>query len=118
MATEKYAFERYLNVRQAYGASFSPDGSLITFLTDITGVAEVWSAPVNRQAAGPFWPNQLTFRGERIASATFSPKANQLLVTGDVGGNERTQLFLLSADGASFTSLTDQPETIFNFGGW
>jgi dipeptidyl aminopeptidase/acylaminoacyl peptidase len=118
VATEKYAFERYLNVRQAYGASFSPDGSLITFLTDITGVAEVWSAPVNRQAAGPFWPNQLTFRGERIASATFSPKANQLLVTGDVGGNERTQLFLLSADGASFTSLTDQPETIFNFGGW
>jgi dipeptidyl aminopeptidase/acylaminoacyl peptidase len=118
VATEKYAFERYLNVRQAYGASFSPDGSLITFLTDITGVAEVWSAPVNRQATGPSWPNQLTFRGERIAGATFSPKANQLLVTGDIGGNERTQLFLLDSDGASFTPLTDQLETIYNFGGW
>ncbi len=118
MATEKYTFERYLNVRQAYGVSFSPDGNLITFLTDITGVAEVWSAPVNRQTTGPSWPNQLTFRGERISSATFSPRADQLLVVGDVGGNERTQFFLLSSDGASFTPLTDQPETIFNFGGW
>lgn len=41
MANEGYGFERYLNVRSAYGASFSPDGSSVSFLTDITGVAEV-----------------------------------------------------------------------------
>ena len=39
-------FVRYLNVRSASGASFSPDGQRLAFLTDITGVAEVWSVAV------------------------------------------------------------------------
>lgn len=118
MATKPYSFERYLNVRTAYGASFSPDGRRLSFLTDITGVAEVWSVPIDRHAARPLWPDQLTFRGERIASATFSPEANTLLVAGDVGGNERTQLYLLSADGSSLEALTAQPEVMYLFGGW
>ncbi len=42
---EKYSFERYLNVRSAYGATFSPDGKQLSFLTNITGVDEVWSIP-------------------------------------------------------------------------
>ena len=118
MVRETYRLDRYLNVRAAYGASFSPDGQGLSFLTDITGVAEVWSVPVMAEAAQACWPNQLTFRGERIAKATFSPQANVLLVSGDVGGNERTQLYLLSADGATFTSLTSQLDVMYLFGGW
>ena len=41
-----YSFERYLNVRSAFGASFAPGGTSLSFLTDITGVAEVWSVPI------------------------------------------------------------------------
>lgn len=118
MATEKYSFERYLNVRSAYGASFSPDGRRLSFLTDITGVAEVWSVPIDLNAPYPAWPTQLTFSGERIASATFSPKADMLLVSSDVGGNERTQLYRVSGDGSTFTALTAQPEVMYLFGGW
>jgi len=116
--TENYGFERYLNVRTASGASFSPDGSQLSFLTDITGVAEVWSTPIDVQSRHPLWPNQLTFRGERVASAVFSPKADVLLVSGDVGGNELTQFYLLSADGSTFTALTERPEVMYIFGGW
>lgn len=63
-------FVRYLNVRSAYGASFAPDGRHITFLTDITGVAEVWRVPVPPVApagsgAEVAWPEQLTFGGAR-----------------------------------------------------
>ncbi len=113
-------FVRYLNVRAASGASFAPDGRRITFLTDITGVAEVWSVAVpsaNGGAALP-WPEQLTFGGERILGAAFSPVADRLIVGSDVGGNERTQLFLMSGDGATLTPLTRQPEVIHVFGGW
>ena len=116
-------FVRYLNVRSATGASFAPDGRRLAFLTDITGVAEVWSvasAPeshASEHATLP-WPEQLTFGGERILGAAFSPVANQLVVGSDIGGNERTQLFLMSGDGASFTPLTDQPDVIHVFGGW
>src|SRR5689334_16298130 len=83
-------FVRYLNVRAASGASFAPDGRRITFLTDITGVAEVWSVAVpsaNGGAALP-WPEQLTFGGERILGAAFSPVADRLIVGSDVGGND------------------------------
>ncbi|HKF36827.1 MAG TPA: hypothetical protein VKB35_07985, partial [Ktedonobacteraceae bacterium] len=106
MPTTKYPFERYLNVRMAYGPSFSPGGKRLSFLTDITGVAEVWSIPVDIHASTPAWPDQLTFRGERVAGASYSPTDDLLLVAADIGGNERTQLYTLSADGSAFTALT------------
>ena len=113
-------FVRYLNVRSATGASFAPDGRRLAFLTDITGVAEVWSvavAPAGEEIALP-WPEQLTFGGERILGAAFSPVADRLIVGSDVCGNERTQLFLMSGDGATFIPLTTQPDVIHVFGGW
>jgi len=113
---EKYSFERYLNVRSAYGATFSPDGKHLSFLTNITGVDEVWSIPIDIHAPVPAWPEQLTFRGERVAGAVFSPTTSVLLVSADVGGNERTQLYKL--DGSIFTALTAQPDVIHQFGGW
>ena len=126
-------FVRYLNVRSASGASFAPDGRRLTFLPDITGVAEVWSvavAPPEASTASTAstapalpWPEQLTFGGERIIGAAFSPIARRLIVGSDSGGNERTQLFLmdLSGDataGATLIPLTSQPEVIHVFGGW
>src|SRR5579884_3008084 len=113
-----FGFERYLNVRAARGASFSPDGRAISFLTDITGVSEVWTLPVTPHAATPAWPAQLTFRSDRAMGATYSPAADQLLVGADSGGNERAQLYLLSANGTDFTPLTDQPDVIHQFAGW
>jgi len=113
-----YSFERYLNVRSATGASFAPDGARLAFLTDITGVAEVWSVGLDPRVGVPPWPEQLTFRGERSLSARFAPHAETLLVNADTGGDERWQLFALSSDGARFTPLTDRPETIYQFGGW
>ncbi len=114
----EYSFERYLNVGMAYGASFSPDGQQLTFLTDITGVAEVWSVPVDLHAASPAWPQQLTFQGDRVAGAVFSPTKNVLLASCDVGGNELTQLYALSADGSTFVPLTNRPDIMYLFGGW
>ncbi len=115
---ERYGFERYLNIRTAYGPSFSPDGTRISFLTDITGVPEVWSVAIDLSTTTPPWPEQLTFRGERVAGAAFSPADKVLLVSADTGGNERTQLHTLDADGTAFAALTVQPEVIHQFGGW
>lgn len=118
MATKRYSFDRYLNIRTAHGPSFSPDAQQVSFLSDITGVPEVWITPADVQATHSFWPDQLTFRGERVASATFSPQQNVLLVAGDLGGNEREQLYLLLADGSEFTALTAKPDVMHLFGGW
>jgi dipeptidyl aminopeptidase/acylaminoacyl peptidase len=113
-------FVRYLNVQSAYGISFAPDGRHLTFLTNITDVSEVWRIrlPTGAGEETPSWPTQLTFGGERIVGAAYSPVADQLIVGGDVGGNERTQLWLMSGDSATFKPLTSQPEAIHIFGGW
>ncbi len=114
----RYSFESYLNIRSASGASFSPDGQRLIFLTDITGVAEVWSVPIDLSAPLPSWPEQLTFRGERVSKAAYMPGGETLLVAGDVGGNEHTQFWLLQAEGGALRPLTSSPSVIHEFGGW
>jgi dipeptidyl aminopeptidase/acylaminoacyl peptidase len=107
-----YEFARYLKIRGAWGASWSPDAQGVSFLTEITGVPQVWEVPVE----GPSWPEQLTFYEERVSGAEYSPTQNRLLFGMDVGGNERTQLFLLE-DG-EVEDLTRAPEAIHYSGGF
>jgi dipeptidyl aminopeptidase/acylaminoacyl peptidase len=113
-----YEFARYLRIRAAYAPTFSPDGRRLAFLTDITGVPQVWE--VRADGGPPSWPEQLTFRDERVSSAHYSPTGEpDLLVYGsDVGGNEKTQLFLLSGSGEARAErdLTGSPDAIHYFG--
>jgi dipeptidyl aminopeptidase/acylaminoacyl peptidase len=108
-----YEFARYLKIRGAWGASWSPDARRVSFLTEITGVPQVWEVPVE---GGPSWPEQLTFYEERVSRAEYSPNANRLLFDMDDGGNERTQLFLLE-DG-EVRELTRAPGAIHYSGGF
>ena len=102
--------ERYLNVRSAYGGSFSPTGEL-AFLLDTTGTPQVWS--LSEPGA---WPEQRTFFDERVTFASHSPEREELIFGMDDGGNERAQLF--SLDGGDVTPLTDTPEAKHRWGGW
>ncbi|MFC6904917.1 S9 family peptidase [Halalkalicoccus tibetensis] len=107
-----YEFERYLNVRSAYGASFGPDGERLSFLMNTTGVPQVWSIDAPRA-----WPEQHTFDDERVTFASYSPERPELLFGMDEGGDERQQLFLLGDDG-TIDPLTDEPSAKHRFGGW
>jgi dipeptidyl aminopeptidase/acylaminoacyl peptidase len=107
-----YEFARYLKIRSAWGPSWSPDGRKVSFLTEITGVPQVWEVP----AEGPSWPEQLTFYEERVSGAEYSPTRDRLLFGMDAGGNERTQLFLL--EGGEVTDLTRAPGAIHYSGGF
>ena len=99
-----YDFERYLNVRNAYGASFDSTGERLSFLLDTTGVPQVW------QLDGPqTWPRQSTFYDERVTFVSWSPERDELAFGMDDGGNERQQLFRLDGDGETVTPLTAMP---------
>jgi dipeptidyl aminopeptidase/acylaminoacyl peptidase len=112
-----YEFARYLKIRAAYAPSFSPDGRRLAFLTDVTGVPQVWEVP----SSGPStWPEQLTFREERVSSVHYAPEGDALVYGSDVGGNERTQLFLLRGtdEAREERDLTGRPDAIHYFGGY
>jgi dipeptidyl aminopeptidase/acylaminoacyl peptidase len=106
-----YEFARYLKIRSSWGASWSPDARWVAFLTEITGVPQVWEVAVEGG-----WPEQLTFYEERVSGAEYSPTQSRLLFGMDAGGNERTQLLLLE-DG-EVRDLTRAPEAIHYSGGF
>ena len=106
-----YEFARYLKIRGAWGASWSPDGRRVSFLTEISGVPQAWEVP-----AGGGWPEQLTFHDERVSGAEYSPTVEEILFGMDAGGNERSQLFLLGQEGER--DLTRDPEAIHYSGGF
>ena len=109
---------KYLNVRQAYGASVRSDGEKVAFLTNITGVSQVWQTELNQGDTIP-WPEQLTFTEDRIMGAWFSPAPgdSRMIFSQDVGGNENAQLFML--DDQDLFALTAGFEKALHFlGGW
>ena len=108
-----YTFEQFLNVRSALRPSFSPDGERVAFLSDVSGLPQLWSVP----AAGGA-PQQLTDYAERIIDARYAPAGGNILFSMDQGGDERGQLYLLSDDTAAVTALTSEPEVIHTFGAW
>jgi len=107
-----YDFARYLRIRSAHNASWSPDGRRISFLTDITGVPQAWEV-----SADGGWPEQLTFHDDRVSHAGYSPAEERLLFGMDAGGDEKTQLFLLDGGGQE-RNLTRDPTAIHYSGGF
>jgi dipeptidyl aminopeptidase/acylaminoacyl peptidase len=104
-----YPISRYLNVQQATYPSFSADGRCLAFLSDITGMAQVWQVDLAQVDEAIPWPDQLTFAADRVLSVQYSPIAgdNRLLYSHDLGGNENAQLFLLDTGTGEEFCLTD-----------
>jgi dipeptidyl aminopeptidase/acylaminoacyl peptidase len=121
MAT--FPIERFLNIRSATAPTFSPDGRFIAFLSNITGVAQLWQVPVEGG-----WPMQLTFANDSVRTAHYCPTRHEIVYSMDVGGNERTQLYWLYGvgggtdhaigEGWNNDDLTHEPKAIHTFGGW
>ncbi len=118
----RFDIDRFLNIRSASGPSFSPDGRFVAFLTNITGVAQVWQVPVEGG-----WPVQLTFTRESVHGVDYHPLRHVLIYSMDTGGDERLQLFWLHGvgradhglgEGWTSTDLSKNPKAIHHFGGW
>lgn len=107
------SFDRYLQIRVAYQPSFSPDGLRVAFLTNITGIPQVWC--VDAQGG---WPQQLTFGEDRVLRAAYSPVRDQIAFSRDVGGNERAQIWIVQGNGTGERRLTWNDEAMHTFGGW
>jgi dipeptidyl aminopeptidase/acylaminoacyl peptidase len=86
----RYSFDRYLNARSASFPDFSPDDRFLSFISDITGVPQLWRVPVEGG-----WPEQLTFTADRVTSGQYAHETPLIVFGMDAGGNEREQLFTL-----------------------
>ncbi len=113
MSRNQGDIERYLEVQRAHGPAWSPDGTQIAFVADISGLDQAWLLTL-----GASVPRQLTHFQDRVGQLAWSPAGTYLLATVDAGGNEHDQLYLLAVNGEEPRALTQAPHVIHNFGGW
>ena len=108
------SFSRYLNIRSAYAASFDPRGDRVAFLSDITGVPQLWL--IDEEGG---WPHQLTFFEDRVSLAEWRPTGERILFAMDAAGDERHQLYLLDPRSPrEIVSLDHDPAVMHVFGAW
>jgi dipeptidyl aminopeptidase/acylaminoacyl peptidase len=116
-------FERFLQVRSSYGATFDASGKRLYFVSTISGVPNLWSLPqgianASRHFEDVAWPEPLALGPERVQYAFASSRPERLLFGRDRGGDERTELCLLDGIGTRPRVLTRAPEAIHHFGSW
>ncbi|MDQ3513500.1 MAG: S9 family peptidase [Chloroflexota bacterium] len=86
------------------------DGGRIAFISDASGVPNVWVARPGEHATA------LTTFSDRVGTLAASPDGRTLVCTVDAGGDERHQLWRLDPATSDARPLTDAPETIHAFG--
>lgn len=109
---QKVGIEPYLHVRKASNPIYDTTGRKLTFITDYTGLPQVWELTSNEQG----WPSQATFTKERIIFINYITGTSLRIFGMDEGVNEKQQLFLLEENG-DVTPLTNSPEHIHHYGG-
>ncbi len=114
----RFGLERYLSIKSSYAPTFSPSDAKIAYLSDVTGVPQVWTIALQPEGADVAWPQQLTLGKERVGFVSCARKLDAIAYGVDSGGDERFQILMLEHDGETLTRLTDNPGAIHSWGDW
>ncbi len=93
--------EKLYMTRQIGGATWSPDGKSIAFISNMSGRNNLWLLP-----AEGGWPMQLTVSDQRQASPAWSPDGKWIAYQSDYEGEELWDIFLVSPKTGRVVNLT------------
>ena len=96
------AVSRMSRVGFSRSPSFSPDGKTIAFVSNLSGLPQVWTLP----ATGGF-PRMVTSFDDPVGGVEWSPEGKWIAFTLAPGGGMNTQVFLVKPDGTGLKRLTD-----------
>lgn len=116
-----YPISKYLQIAKAYHPTISYDGRRMSYISDITGVPQIFEMTMTGDLSKPSWRNQVTRGDERIQGCWFSPALGdeRMIFAQDFGGDENTQLYLISEEKDEITPLTKGFEkAVHIFGEW
>ncbi len=93
--------------------NFSPDGKTIAFISNLSGVPQVWTMT----ASGGF-PRLVTALDDPVKFLTWSPDGNWLAFTVAPGGGFNEQIYIARPDGSDLRHLTRGGKESNFMSGW
>jgi dipeptidyl aminopeptidase/acylaminoacyl peptidase len=99
------SIEKLYMTRQVGGATWSPDGKTVAFVSNLSGRNNIWTV-----AAEGGWPMQLTVSNERQTSPAWSPDGKWIAYMSDYDGDEQWDIFLVSPKTGQVVNLTNTRE--------
>jgi dipeptidyl aminopeptidase/acylaminoacyl peptidase len=97
--------EKLYMTRQVGGATWSPDGKSVAFISNLSGRNNLWLVPSDGG-----WPMQLTVSDQRQTSPAWSPDGKWIAYMSDYGGDEQWDIFLVSPKTGQVVNLTNTRE--------
>jgi dipeptidyl aminopeptidase/acylaminoacyl peptidase len=107
---KEITIDPYIHVRMVKSFEYDPRGKKISFISDFTGVPQVWE--LDREDR---WPAQTSFTMKGITFIKYIAGTSDLVFGMDADGDEKEQLYLLKENGDKI-ALTDSPKHLHLFG--
>jgi len=97
--------EKLYMTRQIGRPTWSPDGTSVAFISNMSGRNNLWLVP-----ADGGWPVQLTVSDQRQSSPAWSPDGKWIAYQSDYDGDEQWDIFLVSPKTGKVMNLTQTRE--------
>lgn len=100
-ATLEATIKSMARIGRCLSPSFSPDGSQLAFVSDLSGLPQVWTVPT---AGG--WPTLVTSLDDQVGDVSWSPDGAWLAFSLAPGGGMNRQVYRIRPDGTGLRLLT------------